>query len=164
MVETLHLPSTNDRATVYAALLPQVTAVIEGEEDVIANLANVAAILKEAFGFLWVGFYRAHGEELVLGPFQGPMACTRIAIDRGVCGTSLRSRQPVLVPDVARFPGHIACSTKAKSEVVVPLLDAAGAVWAVLDIDSEHLGDFTEVDLDGLGAIVRRLSPPGVKA
>lgn len=146
MTETLHIPHTADRAERYAALLPQVEALTAAESDPVANMGNVAAVLREAFGFFWVGFYRVAGEELVLGPFQGPLACTRIRRGKGVCGTAWAERQSQLVPDVDAFPGHIACSSASKSELVIPIIDAAGEVRAVLDIDSDRLNDFSETD------------------
>lgn len=146
MAEEFHLPSSTDRATRYATLLPQVEALTTAESDPVANMGNVAAVLREAFGFFWVGFYRVVGEELVLGPFQGPLACTRIRRGKGVCGTAWAERRSLLVPDVDAFPGHIACSSASKSEIVVPIVDAAGEVRAVLDIDSDRLNDFSETD------------------
>lgn len=157
MAETLIVPKSDDRAQVYAVLLPQIESLISGEDDLVANQANIVAALKEAFDFLWVGFYWVKDQQLVLGPFQGPIACTRIAFDRGVCGKSYRTKQTVLVPDVAQFPGHIACSSFAKSEIVVPVLDRGGEVLGVLDVDSECLEDFTQTDVGGLEAIVRLL-------
>ena len=129
----------------YEALLPQIAAVVEGEPDLIANMANVAAMLHETFGFWWTGFYRVEGEELVLGPFQGPMACTRIRKGRGVCGTAWAKGETQVVPDVEKFPGHIACSSASRSEIVVPVWDE-GTVIAVLDIDSAQLATFDETD------------------
>ncbi len=129
----------------YEALLPQVEAVVEGEPDLIANMANVAAMLHETFGFWWTGFYRVEGEELVLGPFQGPMACTRIRKGRGVCGTAWQQAETQVVPDVDKFPGHIACSSASRSEIVVPVL-REGEVIAVLDIDSAQLATFDQTD------------------
>jgi GAF domain-containing protein len=120
----------------------------------IANLANISAVLREAFGFLWVGFYLKKENQLVLGPFQGPVACTRIAFDKGVCGAAYSRRQTIVVPDVEQFPGHIACSSASKSEIVVPVFNQAGHVTMVLDIDSDRLADFSEVDADGLQRIV----------
>lgn len=146
MAEEFHIPSSTDRATRYATLLPQVEALTAAESDPVANMGNVAAVLREAFGFFWVGFYRVVGEELVLGPFQGPLACTRIRRGKGVCGTAWAERRSLLVPDVDAFPGHIACSSASKSEIVVPIVDAAGEVRAVLDIDSDRLNDFSETD------------------
>jgi L-methionine (R)-S-oxide reductase len=161
MSESLTLPNTQDRQTLYAALLSQLEALLEGEKDLIANLANTVAALREAFPFLWIGFYLVKGGELVLGPFQGPIACTRIAFHRGVCGHCYTSKETVLVPDVSNFPDHIACSSLTQSEIVVPLfrLDQKGLrtqeVFAVLDIDSVKLNDFSEVDIAGLEALMK---------
>ncbi|HMX38442.1 MAG TPA: GAF domain-containing protein, partial [Ferruginibacter sp.] len=124
-----------------------------GEPDLIANLANITAALKEQFGWLWVGFYLVRGEELVLGPFQGPVACTRIKKGRGVCGTSWQKAQTLIVPDVEKFPGHIACSSLSRSEIVVPVI-RNGEVAAVLDVDSELLDQFNETDKKYLEEIV----------
>ncbi len=154
MAETLILPQTGDRQAIYDALIPQVAALVEGEPDLIANLANIAAALKEAFGFFWVGFYLKKANQLVLGPFQGPIACTRIAFDKGVCGAAYTRRETILVPDVEQFPGHIACSSASKSEIVVPVFDRAGNVIMVLDVDSDQLNDFSEIDAVGLEQIV----------
>ncbi len=129
----------------YAELLPQIESLISYETDLIANLANVCAVLKEQFGFLWVGFYFVKDEELVLGPFQGPIACTRISYDKGVCGKSWALKQTLVVPDVEQFPGHIACSSRSKSEIVVPLIKN-NEVVAVLDVDSEQLATFDQTD------------------
>lgn len=129
----------------YEALLPQIEAVVGGESDLIANMANVAAMLHETFGFWWTGFYRVVGEELVLGPFQGPMACTRIRKGRGVCGTAWAKAETQVVPDVELFPGHIACSSTSRSEIVVPIWQE-GKIIAVLDIDSAQLATFDETD------------------
>lgn len=141
----------------YEALLPQIKAVVEDEPDLIANMANVAAMLHETFGFWWTGFYRVEGEELVLGPFQGPMACTRIRKGRGVCGTAWLKEETRVVPDVDKFPGHIACSSASRSEIVVPIFHE-GKVIAVLDIDSERLNTFDETDRQNLEQIVKMLS------
>lgn len=154
MSETLAFSKTADRGTIYKEIAPQVESLIGIETDLIANLANVAAVLKEAFGFFWVGFYLVKQGELVLGPFQGPLACTRIAFDKGVCGHVYTTRKTEIVPDVDKFPGHIACASASKSEIVVPVFNASGEVFAVLDVDSERLDDFSEVDADGLGQIV----------
>ena len=129
----------------YEALLPQIEAVVEGEPDLIANMANVAAMLHETFGFWWTGFYRVEGDELVLGPFQGPMACTRIKKGRGVCGTAWAEAATQVVPDVDKFPGHIACSSASRSEIVVPVFQQ-GQIIAVLDIDSAELNTFDQTD------------------
>lgn len=133
----------------YLSLLPQVKSLIEGEEDLVANLANVAAVLKEAFDFFWVGFYLVKQDQLVLGPFQGPVACTRIRKGKGVCGTAWQESTTLLVPDVDAFPGHIACSSLSRSEIVVPLIKN-GDVWGVLDIDSDLLNFFDETDREYL--------------
>ena len=129
----------------YLSLLPQVRSLIEGEVDLVANLANVAAALKEAFDFFWVGFYLVKQDQLVLGPFQGPVACTRIRKGKGVCGTAWQEGATLLVPDVEVFPGHIACSSLSRSEIVVPLIKD-GEGWGVLDIDSDLLNFFDETD------------------
>ncbi len=137
----------------YEALLPQIKALIEGEEDLVANLANIAASLKQQFRWLWVGFYLVRNDELVLGPFQGPVACTRIQKGRGVCGKSWELASTILVPDVEKFPGHIACSSLSKSEIVLPLF-VNERVMGVLDIDSEHLDSFDTTDQRFLKEIV----------
>jgi GAF domain-containing protein len=140
----------------YEALLPQIKAVIEDESDLIANMANVAAMLHETFGFWWTGFYRVVGEELVLGPFQGPMACTRIKKGRGVCGTAWQQEETQVVPDVDKFPGHIACSSLSRSEIVVPVRQGEDII-AVLDIDSAELNTFDHTDRHYLEEIVSML-------
>lgn len=137
----------------YLALIPQIKALIEGETDLVANLANITGALKEQFGWFWVGFYLVKGEQLVLGPFQGPVACTRINKGRGVCGTSWAKAETLIVPDVEKFPGHIACSSLSRSEIVIPLINN-GAVWGVLDVDSELLDQFDETDKIHLEKIV----------
>ncbi|MGM9509566.1 GAF domain-containing protein [Larkinella sp. GY13] len=160
MAESLVLPKTAHRQEIYESLLPQLRALTDGEPDLIANLANISAALKEAFGFFWVGFYLKKGNQLVLGPFQGPIACTRIQFDKGVCGASYSRKETVLVPDVELFPGHIACSSASKSEVVVPVFDKTGAVAMVLDVDSDQLNDFSEVDvreLEKIAALITSL-------
>ncbi len=129
----------------YKALLPQIKALIEGEPDLIANLANICAALKEQFGWLWVGFYLVKDDELVLAPFQGPVACTRIKKGRGVCGAAWQQAATLVVPDVEKFPGHIACSSLSKSEIVVPIINK-GEVKGVLDVDSVSLNEFDETD------------------
>lgn len=145
MAETLFLPQNATKAETYEALIPQIKALITGENDLYANLANVAAALREAFGFFWVGFYLVKEEQLVLGPFQGPIACTRINFGKGVCGTSWKEKKTQLVPDVEAFPGHIACSSASKSEIVVPVFKGED-VAMVLDVDSDKLADFDETD------------------
>ena len=138
--------SAGTKAEKYAELLPQIKAVVEGETDEIANMANVASMLWETFHWWWTGFYRVVGNELVLGPFQGPMACTRIRKGRGVCGTAWAENMTQVVPDVDKFPGHIACSSASRSEIVVPIHNAEGTVIAVLDIDSAQLATFDDID------------------
>ena len=141
----------------YKLLYSQAVAVVEGENDVIANMANLSAMIHSTFGFWWTGFYRVMNGELVLGPFQGPMACTRIGYHKGVCGTAWAEAQTQVVPDVDLFPGHIACSGKSRSEIVVPLI-ADGVVRAVLDIDSDTLATFDEVDRRYLERLCAHLS------
>ncbi|MBQ6761435.1 MAG: GAF domain-containing protein [Bacteroidales bacterium] len=143
----------------YALVIRQLEALLEGETDPIAKMANMAAVLHESFGFWWTGFYRVAGEELILGPFQGPVACMHIPFGRGVCGTAWKRNETVVVPDVEAFPGHIACSSASRSEIVVPVHGTDGAVVAVLDIDSERLGTFDEVDKEWLEKIVSLLAP-----
>jgi GAF domain-containing protein len=153
MAHEITLPQDASRETVYQSLLPQLRALMEDEPDLIANLANLAAALHQAFAFHWVGFYRLVDGALVLGPFQGPVACTRITLDRGVCGAAARERRTLIVPDVDRFPGHIACSSLSRSEIVVPLV-AGDQVKLVLDVDSERRDDFSAVDERYLGQVV----------
>lgn len=140
----------------YALLHKQIEALVEGESDPIANMANVAAMIQATFHFWWTGFYRVVGEELVLGPFQGPLACSRIRYGRGVCGTAWKEQRTLIVPDVEQFPGHIACSSLSRSEIVVPVWQG-DKVAAVLDIDSEYLATFDEVDRAWLERIVALL-------
>lgn len=154
MAETLFIPQTSSKSAIYEAILPQIEALVSDETDLVANLANVAAVLKEAFGFFWVGFYLVKENQLVLGPFQGPLACTRIAFDKGVCGACYTRRETLLVPDVEAFPGHIACSSLSKSEIVVPGFKN-DQVALVLDVDSNQLNDFDETDRVGLEALMR---------
>lgn len=147
--------STRDEQ--YRSLIPQIKALLEGESDTVANMGNLCAALKEGFNFLWVGFYLVKGNELVLGPFQGPVACTRIPKGKGVCGTAWEKGQTLIVPDVDKFPGHITCSTQSRSEIVVPIRKD-GKVVAVLDIDSSSLNDFSETDKMHLESITQLLS------
>lgn len=154
MAEHLIIKQTVDKAEKYQALIPQVEALIAGETDLIANLANVAAALNQTFVFFWVGFYLVKDEELVLGPFQGPIACTRIRYGKGVCGTAWEKSQTILVPDVEKFPGHIACNSSSKSEIVVPVFSGT-TVIGVLDIDSDRLNDFDVTDQENLERICR---------
>jgi len=155
MAEELFIPKSTDRKTVYETLIPQINSLIESESDLIANLANISAVLKEAFDFFWVGFYIAKEGELVLGPFQGPLACTRIPFHKGVCGASYSQQKTLIVPDVDAFPGHIACSSASRSEIVLPVFHRNGSVAMVLDVDSDQLDDFNEVDAKCLGNVVR---------
>jgi len=157
MAETINFTPSADRKTIYDEILPQTAALIAGETDLIANLANIAGVLRQAFGFFWVGFYLRKEDQLVLGPFQGPIACTRIDFDKGVCGHAFTTKQTVIVPNVNEFPGHIACASESKSEIVVPVFVADGTVLGVLDVDSEKIGDFSEIDANGLGQIVKLL-------
>lgn len=143
----------NNKQELYENLLPQIKSLVEGETDEIANMANVSACLKDTFNFWWVGFYRVIDNELVLGPFQGPLACTRIRKGKGVCGTAWQETKTQIVPDVDAFPGHIACSSLTRSEIVVPIIKN-GEVVAVLDIDSEKLANFDEVDKENLEKLV----------
>lgn len=158
MAEDLHIAS-GTKEEQYKALLPQINALLEGEPDLIANLANIAGALKEQFGWLWVGFYIIREEELVLGPFQGPVACTRIRYGKGVCGSAWKDTATLIVPDVEKFPGHIACSSLSKSEIVVPVIRDK-KVKAVLDVDSTALDEFDIVDQDYLEAIVALINWP----
>lgn len=152
MAEDLHIGS-GSKEQQYLSLLPQIKGLINGETDLVANLANIAAALKEQFHFFWVGFYLVKDDELVLGPFQGPVACTRIRKGRGVCGTSWSQAKTIIVPDVEKFPGHIACSSISKSEIVVPLFKN-NEVWGVLDVDSDQYNSFDEKDAQFLQEIV----------
>ena len=152
MAEDLHI-ITGNKAEQYQSLIPQIKGLLEGETDLVANLANVAAALKEQFGWLWTGFYVVKNNELVVGPFQGPVACTRIKKGRGVCGTSWAEAKTIIVPDVEKFPGHIACSSLSKSEIVVPII-RNNEVVAVLDVDSEELDQFDKTDQRYLQEIV----------
>ena len=154
MAESLIIPQNADKEQVYKAILPQIEALIENEDDLIANLANISAVLKEAFNFYWVGFYIKKDSHLVLGPFQGPLACTRIPFHKGVCGACYTQKTTIIVPDVDQFPGHIACSSASKSEIVIPIFDKNGEVVMILDVDSDKLADFDEVDAAGLQAII----------
>ena len=157
MAEELHI-AQGGKEDKYALLYAQIKSITEGEDDLIANIANVAAMIHETFGFWWTGFYRVIGNELVLGPFQGPLACSRIPFGKGVCGTAWKNAETVIVPDVDAFPGHIACSSASKSEIVVPVFGADGAsIIAVLDIDSASYATFDEADRIWLERIVTML-------
>lgn len=155
MAETLFIPQTSDRKKIYDEITPQIAALVEGETDLTANLANITAALKEAFRFFWIGFYIVKENQLVLNAFQGPIACTRIDFDKGVCGHCYTLKETVIVPDVDSFPGHIVCSSASKSEIVLPVFDSRGEVAIVLDVDSDKLNDFDEIDEEGLGKIVK---------
>jgi GAF domain-containing protein len=145
--------TTGTKIKIYQSLLPQIAALLEGEPDLVANLANVAAALKQQFGWWWVGFYLVKNDELVLGPFQGPIACTRIQKGRGVCGTAWQQAKTLIVPDVEKFPGHIACSSLSRSEIVVPIFSKQEVI-GVLDVDSEALDFFDAIDAQYLKEIV----------
>lgn len=153
MAESISIDKSGSKSLVYSQLLSQVDALIANDNDLIASLANISAILKEVFQFHWVGFYRVQDEELVLGPFQGPLACVRIGYGKGVCGTAWQNGETIIVPDVHQFPGHIACSSLSNSEIVVPVKDTNGSVVLVLDVDSEHFNTFDTDDTKGLEAI-----------
>ena len=152
MAEDLEIISGN-KTSQYESIIPQIKGLLEGENDLIANMANIAAALKEQFNWWWIGFYLVKENELVLGPFQGPVACTRIRKGRGVCGSAWEKGETLIVEDVEKFPGHIACSSISRSEIVVPLIKD-GEVWAVLDADSEHLSHYDETDRIFLEEIV----------
>ena len=160
MAEELHIVQ-GSKTEQYEALYPQIEGLLTGENDLVANLANVAAALKAQFDWLWVGFYLVKGDELVLGPFQGPIACTRIRKGKGVCGAAWAAAATLIVPDVAAFPGHIACSSLSKSEIVVPLIHQ-GEVWGVLDVDSIALNTFDTIDQTWLEKIVTLIQPAHV--
>ena len=153
MAEELIIATAKDKKEKYDTLIPQLGSIISGEKDLIANLSNIAAALKQTFGFFWVGFYLVKENQLVLGPFQGPIACTRIDFGKGVCGTSWKDKKTILVPDVEQFPGHIACSPASRSEIVLPAFKN-NEVFLVLDADSDKLNDFTIEDEHGLEKIM----------
>lgn len=154
MAETLTIPQSANKQERYESLLPQIEALTEGEPDLIANLSNIAAALRYGMGFFWVGFYLVKTDMLVLGPFQGPVACTRIGKGKGVCGSSWAEGRTILVPDVEAFPGHIACSSDSKSEIVLPAFKE-GEVCLVLDVDSNQLSDFDATDQHYLEKLMR---------
>ncbi|NOT74775.1 MAG: GAF domain-containing protein [Cyclobacteriaceae bacterium] len=154
MAETLIISSTNSKTSRYETLIPQIEALVQGENDVIANLSNIAAAIRQTFGFFWVGFYIVKNNELVLGPFQGPIACTRIGFGKGVCGSSWKEKETIIVPNVDEFPGHIACSSDSKSEIVLPAFKN-GEVALVLDVDSDSLNSFDEQDQVHLEKVMR---------
>lgn len=154
MAEELLISTSADKAEKYQMLLPQIEGLIAGEEDLVANLSNIAAALKQTMNFFWVGFYLVKDKQLVLGPFQGPIACTRIEYGRGVCGYSWKEKKTVIVPNVEEFPGHIACSSASQSEIVLPAFKD-GQVALVLDVDSDKLNDFDDKDQEGLEKLMR---------
>lgn len=158
MAEELIINQTLDKESKYKNLLPQIKSLIEGEENLIANLANICAALKQTFNFFWVGFYLVNNNALILGPFQGSIACTRIPFGKGVCGTAWKEQKTILVEDVEKFPGHIACSSLSRSEIVVPVFNKNNVVTMVLDIDSDKLSDFDSIDqkyLEQLALIIQ---------
>lgn len=157
MAEDLTVTASTDKTVQYQSLLPQIAALLDGESDLIANLANICAALKEQFKWFWVGFYLVKNDELVLGPFQGPVACTRIAFGKGVCGTAWEQAKTLIVADVEAFPGHIACSSLSRSEIVLPLY-CGNEVVAVLDVDSENLNQFDNTDAMFLDKILKLVS------
>ena len=155
-MHTINVLSSASKEERYLSLLPQVKALLDGESDIIANMANISAALKESFDFLWVGFYIVRDNELVLGPFQGPVACSRIQHNRGVCGTAWATNTIQIVPDVELFDGHIACSSKSRSEIVIPFFSEK--ISGVLDVDSEHLNTFDDIDSKYLKIILTYLN------
>jgi GAF domain-containing protein len=148
----------NDKKELYQTLIPQIEALVSAETDPVANMANIAAALKQTFQFFWVGFYVVKENMLVLAPFQGTLACTRIKFGKGVCGTAWKEAHTIIVPDVEKFPGHIACSSLSRSEIVVPIIQN-GSVFAVLDVDSEQLESFDQTDADYLEEVCKRIAP-----
>jgi len=158
VAEELEIVSTESKEEKYAVLLPQLKALVEDEENLVANMANIAAALNQTFNFFWVGFYVVEGNSLVLGPFQGPIACTRVAQQKGVCGAAWAQKEPVIVADVDEFPGHISCNSGSRSEIVVPGMDSDGEVKFVLDVDSDELDYFDSIDRQYLVEIAGLLS------
>lgn len=157
MADNLFIPDNLSKKERYELLIPQLKALVEGEKDLIANLANLAAGIKYGMNFFWVGFYFVKADELVLGPFQGPVACTRIKKGKGVCGKAWEDAQTIIVEDVEKFPGHIACNAASKSEIVIPVLDNEGEVIMVFDVDSENIAEFDEIDKKYLREILKNL-------
>lgn len=154
MAEELIISTSSDKQDRYKILIPQIEALVKDEPDVVANLSNIAAAIKQTMDFLWVGFYLVKGEQLVLGPFQGPIACTRINFGKGVCGTSWKEKRVIVVPDVNEFPGHIACSSASRSEIVLPSFKN-DEVSLILDIDSDKLNNFDEIDREELEKVMK---------
>jgi GAF domain-containing protein len=157
MGESITFTGNADRETIYREIAPQIESLIAVETDLIANLANIAAVLKQALDFFWVGFYLKRSDQLILGPFQGPLACTRIGFGKGVCGLAYERRETIIVSNVDEFPGHITCSSAVRSEIVVPIFGRDGEVFGVIDVDSDELGDFSKVDAKGLEQIARSI-------
>ena len=157
MAEELIISTSSDKKERYRTLIPQIQALVADEKDLIANLSNIAAALKQTMNFYWVGFYIVKENELVLGPFQGPIACTRIGFGKGVCGTSWKQKQTIVVPNVDEFPGHIACSSASKSEIVLPAFKG-NDVAMVLDVDSDKLNDFDHIDQEALEKVMKIIS------
>ncbi len=159
MAEELIISNNLSKEEKYKELYPQIFALIQGETDLIASLSNIMSALKYGFGWLWVGVYFVKGKELVLGPFQGPIACTRIQLGRGVSGTAWYKEEIIIVPDVNKFPDHIICNADSKSEIVLPILNKNGEVALILDVDSDQLNDFDEIDKEYLSKIVQLIEP-----
>ena len=157
MAHSISFLSAASKEEKYRILLPQIRSLLVTETNLIANLANISSALKEVFGFFWVGFYLVEGEELILGPFQGTIACTRIKHGKGVCGTAWKEKKTIIVPDVEQFPGHIACSSESKSEVALPFFNSSGVIIGVLDVDSDSLNTFDETDVLYLEEILKLL-------
>ncbi len=157
MAEDLTILKEASKEEKYISIIPQIKALVEGEKDLIANLANICAVLKEQFNWFWVGFYLVKNDELVLGPFQGPVACTRIKKGKGVCGSSWEQQKTLIVPNVDEFPGHIACASASKSEIVLPVY-MDGKIIGVLDVDSEYVSHFDEVDSRYLNEIIKLIN------
>jgi GAF domain-containing protein len=158
MAEELIIPQHLTKEEKYKELLPQIFALVEGETDMLANISNIMSALKYSFDWLWVGVYFVRGDELVLGPFQGPIACTRIQLGRGVSGTSWHKKEIIIVPDVNQFPDHIICNSASKSEIVLPVLNKEGEVALILDVDSSELDDFNEIDSNYLSEITNLIA------
>ncbi|MDQ2656602.1 MAG: GAF domain-containing protein [Bacteroidota bacterium] len=154
MAEELIISASTEKSERYQTLVPQLEALVKGEDDLMANLANISAALKQTMDFYWVGFYIVRGNQLVLGPFQGPIACTRIGFGKGVCGTAWKEKKTIVVPNVDEFPGHITCSSASRSEIVLPAMKS-GDVAVVLDVDSNKLNDFNADDEAGLSQVIK---------
>ncbi|MDG1476260.1 MAG: GAF domain-containing protein [Vicingaceae bacterium] len=159
MAEELIVSNNLSKEEKYQEIYPQISALIQGEDDLIASLANIMAALKYGFGWLWVGVYFVKEKELILGPFQGPIACTRIQLGRGVSGTSWHKKETIIVPNVDEFPDHIICNAASKSEIVIPVFNTQGEVAMILDVDSDKLDDFDEIDKTYLTKIINQIVP-----